>query len=34
MKAGAVAFSDDGLAQFAILSGGSVVFKRVAWDPS
>ena len=29
---GPVAFSDDGLAQFAILTGGSVVFKRVAWD--
>jgi predicted phosphodiesterase len=28
---GAVGVSDDGLAEFAILTGGSVAFKRVSW---
>ena len=28
---GSVGVSDDGLAQFAVLTGGSVAFKRVPW---
>ena len=31
---GSVGVSDDGLAQFAILTGTSVAFKRIAWNAS
>ncbi len=31
---GSVGVSDDGLAQFAILTGASVAFKRIAWNAS
>ena len=31
---GSVGVSDDGLAQFAILTGASVAFKRIAWNGS
>ena len=31
---GSVGVSDDGLAQFAVLTGRSVAFKRVAWNAS
>lgn len=31
---GSVGLSDDGLAQFAVLTGASVAFKRIAWNGS
>ncbi|HEX5245559.1 MAG TPA: hypothetical protein VFW41_00365 [Gaiellaceae bacterium] len=31
---GSVGVSDDGLAQFAIVTGSSVTFKRVPWNAS